>query len=87
MKEMAILSSEDRNKQIAKNVIPKFRDGTIVVIDRYVYSYYAYYETRGLELEWLRAVYGDTLLPDLTIYLDASIHTVRDRLDQRKTNI
>lgn len=84
MKEMAILSSEDRNKQISKCVIPKLQDGTIVVIDRYVYSYYAYYETRGLDLEWLREVSGDTLSPDLTICLDAPLHIVRDRLDQRE---
>lgn len=84
MKKVAILSCKDRNTQISKGIIPKLQNGTIVVLDRYVYSFYAYYETRGLDLEWLRQINEDVLLPDLTICLDAPLHTVRDRLNQRR---
>lgn len=84
LRRIAYFSAADRIKQLEKNIIPKLENGYIVVVDRYVFSSYAYFETRGVELNWLKSINQVIKLPDITICLDLSINEVRKRINRRK---
>jgi dTMP kinase len=52
-------------------MLPALRAGFIVLTDRYIYSAIARAIVRGVDPQWIRAIYGIALVPDLVLYLRA----------------
>jgi dTMP kinase len=55
--------------RLENQMLPALRAGFIVLTDRYIYSAIARAVVRGADPEWVRAVYGLALVPDLVLYL------------------
>lgn len=83
-KEMAFLSAYDRFKQYNNEIRPRLEDGFIVIVDRYIYSAYAYSMARGLELPWLLRINKIVPNPDVTIYLDVDVNEAQKRIRNRE---
>jgi len=68
---LSLMSAADRLKQTLEVIEPALSEGKIVVMDRYVYSAYAYMTARGLaDIEWLYELNKFAPKPHLTFYLD-----------------
>lgn len=81
--ELALLSAADRmrhyNQEIREN------KNQIIICDRYVYSGYAYFISRGLkDIGWLKSINREIVKPDLTFYLDISPKVALERILQRE---
>jgi dTMP kinase len=52
-----------------------------VIVDRYVFSSYAYFCARGLtDVPWLVAINSAAPAPDVTLYLDVDPSVARERI-------
>jgi dTMP kinase len=83
----ALLVNASRAQLVADVIRPALAAGTIVLCDRYVHSTLAYQGYgRGLDLDLLQSLCSDAtgdLMPDLTLLLDVSSATSRERLAAR----
>lgn len=66
---MALLFAADRTDHLATGITPKLDAGVHVVCDRYYLSTFAY-QSRSVDLAWLRTLHARCARPDLTILLD-----------------
>ncbi|MUG24894.1 dTMP kinase [Paenibacillus macerans] len=55
----------------------------IVVVDRWIYSHYAYAYARNIETKTLHAILDSCLKPDLVFLLDVPVDTSLQRIDER----
>ncbi len=83
IKELALFSATDRLRQYNNEILPKEKEGYVVIIDRYVYSAYTYFCSRGLEIEWLKEINRYITLPDVTIYIDTPAEIAYQRIIER----
>jgi dTMP kinase len=68
---LALFSAADRCYQQSIDIAPRLSEGLTVIMDRYVYSAYAYFSARGLHDHcWLETINKFSLEPDLALYLD-----------------
>lgn len=83
----AFLINASRAQLVADVIRPALGMGAIVLCDRYVHSTYAYQGYgRGLDLALLRSLCDEAtggLMPDVTLVLDVSYDTSRERLANR----
>ncbi|MFL5487559.1 MAG: dTMP kinase [Gemmatimonadaceae bacterium] len=83
----ALLFMASRAELIAREILPAFAEGTIVLIDRFFLSTYAYQiHGRGLSEPEIRAanrLATGGLMPDLTLLLDVSAGEGLKRADAR----
>lgn len=84
-KRIAVLSANDRVKQYNKTIKSKLDEGHIVIVDRYVYSAYAYSMARGLDLQWLMDINKFVPVPDITICIDVPVIEAQRRIKNRKS--
>jgi dTMP kinase len=81
---LALLSAADRINQISTVIEPLLANGTQVLLDRYVYSSYAYLHARGLtDYQWLKTINKYVPRPDLAFYLDADPQVALSRILMR----
>ncbi len=66
-------------------IIPALRAGFIVLADRYFYTLMARDLVRGADPEWVRKIYGVTLVPDLVFYLNVTPRRLLERRWQKAT--
>jgi len=66
---MQLYYATDFADRLENQMVPALRAGFVVLTDRYTYSAIARAVVRGVEPEWIRAVYGIALVPDLVLYL------------------
>lgn len=81
--EMALYSAFDRMRQYQLEMQPRINKNEIIIADRYVYSAYAYYIMRGLDLEWVMEINKYLPLPDCTICIDISADRAYQRISNR----
>lgn len=81
--EMALFSAFDRMRQYQVEMQPRINKNEIIIADRYVYSTYAYYIMRGLDLKWVMEINKYLPLPDCTIYIDISAERAYQRISNR----
>ncbi|AJY73322.1 dTMP kinase [Paenibacillus beijingensis] len=86
MKAIALLSAADRTWHMAKEIEPALHNGVHVISDRYIYSSYAFFRTRGLDYDYLDNIYGTLKKPDLTIFLDLEPEITLKRVMERDGN-
>jgi dTMP kinase len=77
---MSLFYATDFADRLENQIIPALKAGFIVLSDRYFYSVIARDVVRGADPAWARKVYGFALVPDLVIYLKASIPTLISRI-------
>jgi len=77
----ALLYAADRSRhhQRIKDLLEK---GTIVIVDRYCYSNFAYQSVKGLPPDWLIALEKNIIKPDIVILIDVPVDTSMKRVQQ-----
>lgn len=82
--ELALFSAFDRIRHVREVIEPALAAGSVVVSDRYVYSTYAYFLSRGVDdLAWLQAINRHAPTPDLTIAIDVPPALAAERIIAR----
>lgn len=83
--EIALFSAMDRLRHLRREIMPRLVSGDVVLVDRYVYSSYAWMVARGIDLPWLMSINRYLPAPDATILLDippeVSVQRIRARGD------
>jgi dTMP kinase len=77
---MSLFYAADFADRLENLIIPALQAGFVVLSDRYFYSVVARDCIRGVDPQWVRALYGIALKPDLILYLKASIPTLVSRI-------
>jgi dTMP kinase len=81
---IALLGAADRLRQFRTQIRPRLLDGAVVILDRYVYSGYAWALARGFtDLPWLCDLNKHLPVPQLSIVLDVAPATALRRLRAR----
>jgi dTMP kinase len=83
---IALLFAADRMDHLATDIIPKLEAGVNVICDRYYLSSFAY-QSRSMDLSWLRTLHARCIRPDLTILLDVSPHTCCERIAKHRWHV
>lgn len=81
--ETTLLYAADIAERNEQQIIPALRAGLVILADRYVYTPMARAEARGLDREWLRALFGFAIAPDGVLFLDADAATTIARREAR----
>src|SRR5262245_7087970 len=68
---LSLLYATDLADQLENRIIPAMRAGFVAIADRYIYTLMARDRVRGASPQWLRELFGFTLVPDLIFFLDA----------------
>jgi dTMP kinase len=68
---LALLYAADFADQLENKIIPSLSAGSTVLADRYIYTLMARAIVRGASRSWAETLYAFSLVPDLTIFLDA----------------
>jgi dTMP kinase len=83
---IALLFAADRMDHLSSDIIPKLEAGVHVVCDRYYLSTFAY-QSRNMDLPWLRCLHAQCIRPDLTILLDVSPHVCCQRIVEHRWHV
>jgi dTMP kinase len=76
---LSLFYATDFADQLVNVIIPSLRAGFIVLADRYIYTLMARDLARGVDMDWLRNLYGIAIVPDAVIYLKVSPQTLVQR--------
>jgi dTMP kinase len=68
--ETALLYAADLAERTEQVVLPSLRAGLVVIADRYCWTPMARAEARGVDADWLDALYGFVPSPDAVFFLD-----------------
>jgi dTMP kinase len=66
--------------RLEHQIVPALRAGFVVLTDRYIFSLMARAVVRGMDLAWLRSVYGFALKPDAVFYLRVAVEDLIPRV-------
>ena len=80
--ELQGLYVQDRKEHLENKVIPALQKGAFVISSRYAFSTFAYGYTNGLEVDLLRKMNDNFLLPDITIFIDVSAKQCIKRIEK-----
>ncbi len=69
---LSLFYATDFADQMENIILPALRAGFVVLADRYIYTLMVRDLTRGMELSWLRNLYGIALVPDVVFYLNVA---------------
>lgn len=84
MEALCRLAAGDRLRHVDEEIVPALKRGTWVLSDRYVYSSYAFFRARGLELAYIRRANEGVRRPDVTFLLDMAPEDARKRVLARE---
>lgn len=74
---------QDRKEHLEKVIIPALCRGEYVVCSRYLFSTLAYGYSDGLDIEVLKKMNTDFLIPDITLLIDVSPDECIRRIEAR----
>ncbi|HWP44137.1 MAG TPA: thymidylate kinase [Blastocatellia bacterium] len=77
---LTLYYATDFADRLENEMIPALRAGFIVLTDRYIYSLIARAIVRGMDPDWIKAVYGLALKPDSIFYLRTTISNLTPRV-------
>lgn len=83
---IALLFAADRMDHLATDIIPKLQAGVHVICDRYYLSTFAY-QSRSVDLSWLRALHARCIRPDLIILLDVPPQVCCQRIAEHRWHV
>lgn len=78
-----LLFAADRLKQFSEVVKPALEKHKMIVMDRSVFSSFAYQSAQGASLKWLETINKYTPLPGLAIVLDTLPEIGLKRVEER----
>jgi len=78
---LSLLFAADRarHQERIKNFLER---GTVILVDRYSYSNFAYQSVKGVPLEWLMEIEKNLIKPDMVILVDVPVDTSMKRVQQ-----
>ena len=86
----SVLHAVDFADRLTFKIIPPLKAGMTVLADRYVYTAFGRDVARGVDNEWVRALYSFAPKPDLAIYFrvpDRGLATTHpERTDQAQVS-
>jgi dTMP kinase len=74
----------DRHQDV---ILPALKAGMVVLADRYVCTAFARDAVRGIDPQWVRAVYSFAAPPDLSLYFRVPIETALHRIAGARAKI
>ena len=77
-----LLYACDFADRLEKEIIPALKAGFIVLADRYIYTAIARAGVRGVDNQWIRALYGFAIAPHLVFYLKIDVDALIRRVLQ-----
>lgn len=80
---LALLFAADRLEHLSSFIRVHAAAGTHVLCDRYVLSSLAYQASEDVGLDWLVELNRQAALPDVTVFVDASVETCMTRIRAR----
>jgi dTMP kinase len=83
----SILHAVDFADRLTYKIIPPLKAGMTVLADRYVYTAFGRDVARGVDTEWVRAVYSFAPKPDLAIYFRVPIEVSLQRILSGRTKL
>lgn len=69
---LSLFYATDFADQMENMILPALRAGQMVLADRYIYTLMARDLVRGMNMEWLKNLYGMALVPDAVFYLNVA---------------
>lgn len=84
---IALAFAADRMAHLEEEVLPRLREGEIVVSDRYYHSSLVYQPTLGADYSWVLELNENAVVPDLTVLLDVPTEVALSRIDERERGI
>src|SRR5687768_11006161 len=66
---LSLFYATDFADQLENIIMPALRAGFMVLADRYIYTLMARDMVRGMDINWLKNLYGVALKPDAVFYL------------------
>ena len=66
----SLFYATDFADQLENIILPGLRAGMMVLADRYIYTLMVRDLVRGMDMAWLKNLYGIALVPDVVFYLD-----------------
>lgn len=66
---LSLFYATDFADQLENVILPALKAGFIVLADRYIYTLMARDMVRGMNIAWLKNLYGIALMPDAVFYL------------------
>jgi len=83
----SILHAVDFADRLTFKIIPPLKAGMTVLADRYVYTAFGRDVARGVDSEWVRALYGFAPKPDLAMYFRVPIEVSLQRILSGRTKL
>ncbi|MCC6764164.1 MAG: dTMP kinase [Deltaproteobacteria bacterium] len=83
----SILHAADFADRLTFKIIPPLKAGMTVLADRYVYTAFGRDVARGVDDEWVRALYSFAPKPDLAIYFRVPIEVSLQRILSGRTKL
>jgi dTMP kinase len=83
---VASRAAEDRSDHVATFILPQLEAGKVVLCDRYVFSFLAMFEFRGIERPRLIQMASNLPKPDISFFLDVPPLLLTERLSARPTH-
>jgi dTMP kinase len=77
---LSLFYSTDFADRLENEIIPALRAGFVVLTDRYIYSLMARAVVRGIDPEWVHAVYSFAPKPDVVFYLRIGVDDLIPRV-------
>lgn len=84
MDALCLLAAEDRRRHLGEVIVPALERGEWVLSDRYVYSSYAFFRARQVDLAFVKRANEGVRRPDLTFLLDLPAEDARQRVLARE---
>jgi dTMP kinase len=76
----SLIHAADLADRIENHILPALRAGAVVLADRYIYTAFARDVARGVNRDWVRAIYRFAIQPTLALYfrvpLDESLQRI-----------
>jgi len=83
----SLLHATDFADRLLYRIIPPLKAGMIVLADRYAYTAFARDAARGVDRQWVRALYGFAVKPDLALYFRVPVDVSLERLTARRAKL
>jgi dTMP kinase len=75
-----LLYATDFADRLEKEILPALKAGFIVLSDRYIFTALARAGIRGVDRQWLRALYGFAIAPHMVFYLKVDVSALIRRV-------
>jgi len=76
----SLIHATDFSDRVERDIVPALKAGAVVLADRYVYTAFARDVARGVDRQWVRALYRFAVTPTLAVYFRAPLQVALHRI-------